>query len=338
MLAPEWRDAVAQLTADLHLGAPDHVVRLPGGRNNRVYRVEAGGRPLLLKHYHRDPDDPRDRLGADFGFSGFAWRHGVRSIAEPLAADTLYGIALFEFVSGERPGPDDVTAQRIDEAVDFIAAVNRHRGAPDAAALPFASEACFSVADHLDTVEARLQRVHRACQQRGGEAARLVGERLLPLWKRLRARGAATANEAIIPNAERCISPSDFGFHNALLRDGSLVFHDFEYSGWDDPAKLICDFFCQVEVPAPFDCFDAFIGKVIAALGLPSDHRHRAETLLPIYRVKWCCILLNEFLPEAERRRRFAGGIDDVEARRRLQLQRAAALVEQIEREHDGVH
>ena len=38
-------------------------------------------------------------------------------------------------------------------------------------------------------------------------------------------------------------SPSDFGFHNALLKDnGKLCFLDFEYFGRDDPVKLMADF------------------------------------------------------------------------------------------------
>ena len=39
------------------------------------------------------------------------------------------------------------------------------------------------------------------------------------------------------------ISPSDFGFHNALRTNTGPVFFDFEFSGWDDPAKTIIDFF-----------------------------------------------------------------------------------------------
>ena len=41
----------------------------------------------------------------------------------------------------------------------------------------------------------------------------------------------------------RTLSPSDFGFHNAIRRsDDVLIFIDFEYFGWDDPAKTISDF------------------------------------------------------------------------------------------------
>ena len=57
-----------------------------------------------------------------------------------------------------------------------------------------------------------------------------------------------------------CLSPSDFGFHNALVDDdGQVTFLDFEYAGRDDPAKLVSDFFCQPEIPVPLDYHATFI-------------------------------------------------------------------------------
>ena len=53
--------------------------------------------------------------------------------------------------------------------------------------------------------------------------------------------------ERDIDSAERTLSPSDFGFHNALKRsDGRIVFLDFEYFGWDDPAKMTAEELARV--------------------------------------------------------------------------------------------
>ena len=47
------------------------------------------------------------------------------------------------------------------------------------------------------------------------------------------ARAAEIDPTMTIDPAERCISPSDFGFHNALVDERGIVrFLDFEYSGW----------------------------------------------------------------------------------------------------------
>ena len=55
-----------------------------------------------------------------------------------------------------------------------------------------------------------------------------------------------------IPTNARTLSPSDFGFHNTLRRpDGELAFLDFEYFGWDDPAKTITDFLLHPGMQLP---------------------------------------------------------------------------------------
>src|SRR5581483_2047702 len=110
-----------------------------------------------------------------------------------------------------------------------------------------------------------------------------------------------------IPRAARCISPSDFGFHNALLKpDGKLCFIDFEYAGWDDPAKTVCDFFCQPSVPVDRKHLGRFVEGIIPGFQDPERLEQRIRALLPVYGIKWCCILLNEFLPVGKARRRFA--------------------------------
>src|SRR5262249_28106137 len=161
-----------------------------------------------------------------------------------------------------------------------------------------------------------------------GQAAALVATELVPAWEGVAARAARRAEELgmaadeEIRAADRCLSPSDFGFHNALLgADRRLRFLDFEDAAWDDPAKLICDFFCQPAVPAPREEYERFAAGVTADLSDPAWHRARAALLLPAYRVKWCCILLNDFLSAGARRRRFAAA--DQPDRQLLQLAKA---------------
>ncbi len=114
---------------------------------------------------------------------------------------------------------------------------------------------------------------------------------------------------AELPQEWRSLVPSDFGFHNSLRRnDGSLVFVDFEYFGWDDPVKLTADILLH---PG---------GTLLpSATGSDSARRRRGFTAMirhlragcrPICRcsgLRWVLILLNEFIPERWRRRVLAG-------------------------------
>ena len=306
------------------------IERLSGGGNNRVYRVETASGPLVLKEYFRHIADPRDRLGAEQAFSRFAWKHGVRCIPQPLGCDSNAGIGLYEFVPGRKLAPGEVTAAHVAEAAGFFAEVNRHRGDHAAATLPLASEACFSAAEHLACVDRRLARlatinpgadIHR-------QATALVSERLLPAWNQVRAAVAADDIPIEVPlaAAHRVISPSDFGFHNCLATDAGLKFIDFEYAGWDDPAKTVCDFFCQPAVPVPREHLQRFLEVAADAAG-DQGLRDRVALLLPVYELKWCCIMLNEFLPVGDGRRSFACADQSHESRLVNQLRKVEAAL-----------
>ena len=250
----EMLDAAAALTAAARFGVASQIHRLAGGGNNRAYRVEAGGRSFFLKVYFRDAADPRDRLGTEYAFSRFAWDRGVRALPEPLWCDCATGAGLYAYMEGRPLTPGSISVACVEQALDFWSQVNRHRDHAEAASLPPASEACFSITEHLNCVDRRIDRL--SALEDGSEvdaaASCFVRERLLPVWRELSARVEVAAASHHVPLSEpiaasgRCLSPSDFGFHNALLlSDGSLTFHDFEYAGWDDPAKLVGDFFCQ---------------------------------------------------------------------------------------------
>lgn len=302
-------------------GAVTALTRLSGGRNNRVFRLDrADAPPLALKLYHHDPRDTRDRLGAEWAFLRYAWDGGLRDVPQPLAADRDAHAALYGFVPGARVAA--VEGAHVVAATRFIAALNAPAMRDAAAVLAPASEACFSMAAHVATVDRRVARLRTQLDGDAphAEAARaLVEDRLAPIWQHI----AAT-----LPRDETttawCVSPSDFGFHNALAdADGALTFLDFEYAGGDDPAKLVCDFFCQPEVPVPIAHYPAFRDAVA-----PQDAT-RCDALLPAYRVKWACIMLNDFLSLDAARRDFAEGQDRA-TRCAAQLAKAAAALDLI--------
>jgi Phosphotransferase enzyme family len=301
-----------RLTAQAgHTGAKA-LTRLAGGRNNQVYRLETeGGPPLVLKRYFSDPRDTRDRLGAEWSFITHAWSRGIRVVPEPLACDATEQAGLYGFVHGRKLTAPELTKVHVDAAVDFVLAVNE-RPRP---ALAAGSEACFSLAEHVATVERRVARLTMLdlAAPYAAQAQHLVSGKLFPSWNAVKARlaaGAAAAGlamEQMLAADDRCLSPSDFGFHNALADDdGHVTFLDFEYAGRDDPAKLVSDFFCQPEVPVPLAFHAHFIDRMSEGLGLDAAGIARCRLLLDSYQIKWTCIVLNDFLPLGAARRAFA--------------------------------
>jgi hypothetical protein len=124
----------------------------------------------------------------------------------------------------------------------------------------------------------------------------------------------------------RTLSPSDFGFHNALLRrGGGLVFLDLEYFGWDDPVKLISDFLLHPGMSLSFASKQRYAAAMLHEF---PEAAARFEAVHPMYGLKWCLIVLNEFLPAHLARRKFAGLTDrEIETRQSEQLIKARTLL-----------
>lgn len=322
-------------------GVPDgfHESRLEGGANNQVYCIDAGESSYLLKVYFQHPDDRRNRLAAEFSFCACAWNNGARWTPKPLMADTESNCGLYEFISGRALDSSEITWPRVEESLAFFKEINGFREKSDAQQLPIASEACFSLSEHLACVGNRVDRLHlmegRSDPER--RALKFVQEELSPAWQKTRENVVAGAQahkigmDDRINHDNRCISPSDFGFHNAILTpQDRLRFIDFEYAGWDDPAKTICDFFCQPRLRVPRAFYPDFAKVVVSALSMPLDVLVRAALLLPVYRIKWCCIMLNDFLPVDSRRRTFALSPGQLEKGQAAQLEKARSTLGEL--------
>lgn len=284
-----------------------------GGRNSQVYRVTfTSGAPVLAKCYLRP-----DRMEAEFGALSFLWDQGIRVIPQPLAMDCEVRCAVFQFIAGRIIRPDEVTPADIDAMVAFLQTLQQVSNDRGRDILPLASEACLCVRDIFSNIESRLARLERL--SRDGEPYRQLHlflekefrPELAAAWQWSRTRlDNERAWSTTLDKKKTVLSPSDFGFHNTLrVKDGKLIFLDFEHFGWDDPAKTASDFLLHPHEVMAFgeDLKHRFLSCLLACLdpaGIWLGERLR--NVLPLYGLKWCTILLNEFVPADFERRRFA--------------------------------
>jgi hypothetical protein len=291
------------------------------GGNNRIWRLDCGGTTFALKVYPPQEMDPRDRLGPEWRALTLLSGNGVAAVPRPVArADHA---ALYEWIEG-RPVREPSAAD-IDVLADFLLRIQELRDRAEG--IGPASAACFSGAEATAQMWNRLGRLEEAAADFPDLRTFLV-DRLRPLAESL----ASRADTVAIPSGHRALSPSDFGFHNALRRpDGRLVFLDFEYFGWDDPVKAVADVMWHggMDLPAPLgERFRDRVAPVFAARD--PDFPRRLDAMFPLYGLIWCLILLNEFLPERWQRRNLGGRVADPQAARARQLARAAARLEAL--------
>ena len=101
-------------------------------------------------------------------------------------------------------------------------------------------------------------------------------------------------SDSIMPH-DRWVSPSDFGFHNAIYTSKRIMFIDFEFAGWDDPSKTVLDFWMQPRVKIP----NIWI-SIITSLLIYHKKDHLLTRLLSasyIFELKWAAIILSVLNP-----------------------------------------
>lgn len=280
-----------------------------GGANNRICLARSASGAVIIKAYHYSSTDQRDRFTAEQRF----YQLDVPQTAKPLGWDAANRLGAFAVIEGRKLAADEVTHDDVKQCIDWICTLQK----ADGRHLSPAADACLTIRDHTSLLERRIKHLLEADSDDSAFKT-FVADELAPHVIRLLAT-ADTSHEA----AKTILSPSDFGFHNALKDSNNrLWFFDFEYAGWDDPAKLLCDFFCQPRVPVSIVHANTFVSALQQATGdasLPARFRQ----LLPLHAAKWACILLNEFLKTDAERRRFAG----LHGRRAAQLEKARAML-----------
>ncbi len=311
-------------------GADFEVEACDAGANNRVLAVTVGRQTFAAKWYVDSVEDNRDRLNTEWNFLNYAKTLEIDCVPTPLSRNTAANVALYDFIEGSKIEPRAVTGRDVNQAIDFFCALNDpvalSRLDDQMVPLPNASEACFSIADYFHLLDGRLERLEVIVPDNDiDRAACVLVAELKQQWGVVkqgiveRCDHLGLSPELELAQAERCISPSDFGFHNAIKKtDGVLSFIDFEYAGWDDPAKMISDFFFQPAVPVSHEYYDCFVEAVMSSIPNSEAARARIDLLRPVFGLKWCCIMLNIFIPQWANRRAFAhtkAGLDELKAR-----------------------
>lgn len=327
-------ESAAHAFAAAQLGGREiRLVPIRRGGNARVWRVDdgAGAGPLaVMKRYPKPAPGGRDRLAAECAALRFLAAQSEERVPRLLAANPDASLAVIDFVPGppgpaEGPAPDD-----IDEALGFVARLHAYAARPGAAELPPAAEPCPSIREIVRQVDARRVRLAEVAASEPALADPLA--RLADLRDRLLSTPAA-AGDAELARRFWTLSPSDFGFHNAVRSPRGLVFLDFEYFGWDDPAKLAVD----TELHPAMRLDPPLIARWRAGMerifgpGDP-DFGPRCARYRPFLALRWTCILLNEFLPERWLNRQHAGVSDDRPAVLAGQLTKAEAMLQRARR------
>lgn len=332
-------DPTSEVARSLLGGEIDSIRAVGGGRNSRVYRVERAGQTYALKQYPSRSEDPRDRLGTEAAALGLMERHGIGRVPRLMAVDRERGFALLTWLDGV---PITVVDEAdIDAAAAFLAVLHALRGTGEFASDHLASEACLSGAEIVRQIETRLARLRTAPKEEAGMHAFLDGsftsifDEVINRINMLR-EPTGIDLEAFLPPDRRSLVPSDFGFHNSLRTfDGSLLFLDFEYFGWDDPVKMTADIMLHPGTALAPSLRRRFRAAAEQLYGADPWFQRRLTAYYPLFGLRWVLILLNDFVPNRWRRE-LVGAAESWEALKQEQLSKARLFLDRVRSEHDG--
>ncbi|SDG39142.1 hypothetical protein [Roseospirillum parvum] len=330
------------LAAGLELGSV-RLVPILRGRNNAVFRAEGVGRRVAVKVYPPAQAGPCDRLDHEWRALSFLAAQGVAAVPRPLLREPRRRWAAYSWLDGAPPDAA-MAARAVAEGwlVDFLARLHGLRHHPEAAALPPAAESGLVPLAPRARLAGRLGALRDCRPPDDCWAASLgafldrVEAVLAPRLDQAEARISQLGfdPQAPLPAHLSTLSPSDVGLHNMLVgAEGAPRFLDFEYFGRDDPVKLVSDTLLH-----PGSAFQPaqrarLKADLIALYGADdATFAARLEALMPLYVGLWCLILLNEFRPEAWRRR-LAAGLDPADHQALLgrQLARAERYLRDLE-------
>ncbi len=279
-------------------GSQLNIESVTGGRNHQGYRITNGIASCFVKLFYRDGLNLR--FQRERAFYTMAKAKKVQHVPDFLSFDEQESWLCLSYIDGKPI--TQATSQAVESAIEFIVQLNHSLTSEDVEALPLAADACLNEAEHIHLAEKRINR--------------LLAEPTLPDAVRrfvkdtLAVRLSLLKSELgeISPSSKgwgflntRIASPSDFGFHNALYNteENCWVFYDFEHAGKDSLGKFLCDFLNQPQIPVPLEYVESSITRLCKGFRLPSPDLSLVKCLLALHRIKWSCILLNEYLTES---------------------------------------
>ena len=314
-------------------------VALRKGRgNSRVYELGAGlEQRYALKVYPDHQRDSRPRLETEFSACQELRGRGY-PVAEALADDRNLGWGIYRWIEGSTiETPDELF---LDNAIEFVRCLYRDSRTIDSfSQFPHASEACLSGSEIARQIHGRLQKLMAVESE---ELADFLSREFPPCFTlavQSAKKECGKLFDTALPHSLQMPSPSDFGSHNALrVEGGRSVFIDLEYFGWDDPVKLVSDFYWHPGMRLSLDSRQQWITSCLETFQEDPSFPRRLNSYLPLYGLRWCLILLNEFLQLGAAHRLHADPqkANDLAGIRLDQLNKSRMLLQEIEETAHG--
>lgn len=285
---------------------------IKAGGNNRLFVLSSTNKKLLLKIYNSYDD--RQRLEREFHALSFLNRNSFECIPKAYLKDAGLNYAVYSFERGETKKSSEIVRKDLDQMISFIVRLQNKK--PEETKEEFMSGvmACSSFQDYLNNINIRIEWFKNNTERES--LPDLVKELLQSdfiqeindLIKSVIDKYSREEISAQMSMNDKRLSPVDFGPHNTIFKyDGSAIFVDFEYFGWDDPNRLVGDFLNHDQtMDISPDDKDYFLNEYLKSSTLSTSILDRLNTVRQLIAIEWLTIYLSSLTKEKISIRKFA--------------------------------
>ena len=322
---------IKYLADSIYDGPINDVEKIDGRGNSRLYKLSTSKEGnIALKDYPDLLNNPRTRLITEV--NALKAVENFNQTPKVIVFDELQNIALYEWIKGTHLS--NIGDGHILEALDFIQNIQNIKNKES---YELASEACLSLKHLSVQIDDRFKKLSLVDNQ---DLQNFLDTMFQPLWNQAKEwseqRWPSGNITSDLSNAMQILSPSDFGFHNALLKDNKLFFLDFEYFGRDDSVKLMADFVWHPGMNLSNSQKSIWLKGAFEIFKKDPNIHVRFHAAWPIFGLRWALILLNEFLEGGWQKRVYAN-IDlknQKESKLKNQLNKAKDICSKIQLEN----
>lgn len=263
------------------------------GKNSQVFKLTLlSGDKNALKIYPVH-DIKRERLNREQKFLTFLKNINYSNCPKVIMGNYKLNFILISWIEGSKikiPSKNDLENIR-----KFYQIINQHKHNKNAANLPLASEAFFEIdllLNHVHNLIHNYKNTFSKNSKYFSMELNLINNLKRDL-KEISHIIKSDKNDKINFEINKILSQSDIGFHNIIKNRNGVHFIDFEYSGWDNPMKLLSDWILQ---PSGFYTFKKplkFFMNISKEIGINSKMKEKLYQYLLIYRLRWILIKMN---------------------------------------------
>ena len=275
------------------------ISKIKEGRNNHVYLYKEKNNKFIIKKFKNCFYTKYDRYFTEKIFIEYLKKKNIKNIPNIVGSNKKKKIIYFSYIEGKqiiRPKKN-----HLNECLNFLKQIN-YKTTYKNFKFQKASDACLSIKDHINTCESRINKlIIKYNYKKNNENKKIYNflkKQIIPEFKIIKSNiknlFTKTQIKKKLNNNKLILSPSDFGFHNIITKDNQIYFIDFEYAGWDDPRKLLCDFILNPDYSISKKDKIFFLTNFDQKFKTKISNSDEFRVILKFHFLKWVCVIISQ--------------------------------------------